>query len=110
MTLIDMFAAVGYLILDVCVLCSVLGSAIILIATLAGRTRKQIPEQVWVWSGGGLTLGVIFFASLLSTNEYPAKTFIFGLTYPLVGLLLLLSFGLLLASIQVRRKRNTAMV
>lgn len=108
MTLIEMLAGVGYLILDICAFCSVLGSALILIATLTGRTKKQIPEQVWMWSGGGLTLGAIFFSSLLWTNDYPTKTFIFGLSYPLVGILLLLSFGLLLASTLVRRRHVAA--
>lgn len=46
MTLIEMLAGVGYLILDICAFCSVLGSALILIATLTGRAKKQIPEQV----------------------------------------------------------------
>lgn len=108
MTQIEMLAGVGYLIVDICAFCSVLGSAVILIATLAGRTKKQIPEQVWMWSGGGLTLGVLFFGSLLWTSAYPAKTFLFGLPYPLVGLLLLLSFGLLLTSIHVRRRNVSA--
>ncbi|HRW10409.1 MAG TPA: hypothetical protein P5121_35135 [Caldilineaceae bacterium] len=106
MTLIDLFAGVGYLIVDICALCSVLGSAIMFIFILAGRTNKQIPEQIWTWSGSGLILGILFLASLLWTNEYPPQTPLFNLSLPLVGLLLTLSLALLLAGASIRRTRR----
>ncbi|MCB0127072.1 MAG: hypothetical protein KDE58_32650 [Caldilineaceae bacterium] len=106
MTLIDLFAGVGYLIIDICALCSVFGSALMFVFILAGRTNKQIPEQIWTWSGGGLVLGVLFLASLLWTNEYPPQTFLFNLSLPLVGLLLTLSLALLLAGVSIRRTRR----
>lgn len=103
MTVIDLFAGIGYLIVDICALLSALGSAIMFISIWAGRTNKQIPEQIWTWSGGGLILGTLFLGSLLWTDEYPPQTFIFNLSFVTVGLLLALSFGLLFAGIVLRR-------
>jgi C4-dicarboxylate transporter len=47
MTLVILFASVGYLIVDLCAIVSVLGSAIILLFIIAGRMNRKIPEQLW---------------------------------------------------------------
>lgn len=106
MTLVEIFAAMGYIMVDICALCSALGSAILLLAALIGTKKKHIPNEVWTWSGTGLVLGVLLLSSLLWTKEYPPRTFLFGYSYTFVGFLLLISFIMIVISMRIRRRQK----
>lgn len=100
--LLEIFAGIAFLLTDVLALLSVVGSTIVLlgtvIATVRGR-RFRAPEQVLMWSAGGLFFGTAGILLLTFFSEYPpGPSPWLGYSRATISWLLLLSFLLLVAS------------
>jgi hypothetical protein len=111
-SLLDILAAVAYLLTDVCALLSVLGSAVVLlgttIAAALGR-RFRAPEQILLWSGGGLLFGTAGFLLLSFSPDYPPEPSVWlGYSRATIGWFLFLSFLLLAVSKLVAAKVTPA--
>ena len=101
-SLLEMLAGVAFLLTDVLAGLSVLGSALILLCTagaaVLGR-RWRAPEQILMWSVGGLLFGAAGLVLLTVSGGYPpAPSPWLGYSRSTLGSLLCFSFLLLTAS------------
>jgi hypothetical protein len=106
MTFLEFIAAVALLINDLLAIFSILGSALMLIEAginlVRGRNRKA-PYQVWMWGWGGFIFGAIGLGSLIITGSKAERIGILGVNRSTIGILLFVSFLLLMASIMLPR-------
>src|SRR5262245_58359438 len=96
MSIWALLGGVAFLITDVMALMSVLGSTLLLlgavVAAMRGR-RWRAPEQILMWSGGGLLFGTAGLLILTFSPEYPARpSFLLGYSRATISWLLLPSF------------------
>jgi hypothetical protein len=104
MTILEFFAAIALLINDLLAVFSILGSALILVMTvvnLALSRERKVPDQVWMWGWGGFTFGTIGLASLIITGSKAERIGFLGFSKSTIGILLLVSFLLLMGSIML---------
>jgi hypothetical protein len=110
MSVFDIYAGIAYLLLDVMAFLSVVGSAILAIVSIisasSGR-QFRAPEKIYMWSIGGLFVGIFGLVSFTLSGEYSKveTTPFFDLSMTTVWLLYALSASLLVVS-QVVRRRN----
>jgi hypothetical protein len=112
MTVIDIFAGVAYLSLDVVTLLGLIGSAILaigdVIAAWLGR-RFRPPEQIFTWISSGWLVGVGGLISLKISGQYPMnKTLWLGWSMTTIVVMLSASILLLVAGkiLQIRIRRT----
>jgi hypothetical protein len=113
-SMLEMLAGIAFLITDVLTLMSVLGSTIILLGTVIAAVRSRrfrAPEQVFMWSVGGLLFGTAGTLILAFSSEFPpGPSVLLGYSRATISELLLLSFILLVASrtlaAKITRSRN----
>ena len=104
MTLLEFVAAMALLINDLLAVFSILGSALILVmavVNLALSRKRKVPEQAWMWGWGGFTFGTIGLASLIITGSEAERIGLLGFSKSTIGILLLVSFLLLMGSIML---------
>jgi hypothetical protein len=104
MTPLEFIAAIALLINDLLAVFSILGSALILVmavVNLALSRKRKVPELFWMWGWGGFTFGTIGLASLIITGSKAERIGFLGFSESTIGILLLVSFLLLLGSIML---------
>jgi hypothetical protein len=109
-SLLELLGGIGLVIGDVLAVGSVVGSALLLMGTLINlrvhRRVIRLPDQIFMWSFGGLGLGVIVVGPWLLTGTKVTQVgLILGLSQSATVMLLLLS-GLLLAARSYLRRRT----
>jgi hypothetical protein len=103
MIFFELMATIALMVGDVCAVLSVAGSGILLLLAIVAGQRSRASEQVWWWSLGGLILGTAGLVSLVVTgNKAKQIGVFFGFSKSTIGLLLLLSLGLLVVRMVVR--------
>ncbi len=103
MIFFELMATIALMVGDVCAVLSVAGSAILLLLAIVTGGRDRASELVWWWSLGGLILGTAGLVSLIVTgNKAEQIGVFFDLSKWTMGLLLLLSLGLLAVRAVVR--------
>ena len=100
--MVELFAGIAFLLTDVLALLSVLGSTTVLlgtvIATVRGR-RFRAPEQLLMWSVGGLLFGTAGILLLTFSPGFgPKPSPWLGYSWATISWLLLLSLLLLVVS------------
>ncbi len=97
MSLIDIFAAVFYFIGDLLAIFSLIGSTLMFLFALVSRFMGRpyyTPDQVKMWSIGGLFLGAVGLTAIILSGDYPDTLgFFFGYSRSAIAGMFALSSG-----------------
>ncbi|MCX6029107.1 MAG: hypothetical protein NT169_07365 [Chloroflexi bacterium] len=108
-TIFELLGGVGMLGGDLFAILSLTGSILLLLITLlsrrTGRRSMRAPEQIAMWSFGGLLFGIVCVGSIIVAGMPVTRIgFLFGLSLPITITLLLLSAALLAVRTYLRRR------
>lgn len=108
MTIVDFFANVAYLIIDIFAVLALIGSAILAVGSIVaakfGR-RFNAPEEVYLWSGNGLFVGIGGMISIMLSDQVTMeKSLWLGYSMTTIAVMLFSSILLLVVGKVLQRR------